>query len=496
MPGLFVVYFCTHYHQGANFMTEPHNRVRIPLFREVLADLETPVSAYLKVTQGSQMSFLLESVEGGERWARYSFIGVGAKGTLTAHGAQLQREGVFGSGFSEEHDPLKVLWHEIVGDTEPSNELPGFFGGAVGYVSYDLVRLYEKLPETNPDELGIPDLKFIEPEGLVIFDHLKHKLFVVATAIKGDDTSIAAANAVLERLLTKLKGPLPGVPGDRPARKSEFHSNFTQQSFEQAVNSAIGYIKAGDAFQIVPSQRFSADLYAHPFAVYRALRVVNPSPYMGYLDLGDVTLIAASPECLCRSDGQTVITRPIAGTRKRGADAAEDALLEVDLLNDPKERAEHVMLVDLGRNDLGRVCQYGSVKVKDLMVIERFSHVMHIVSDVRGMLKPNYTPLDALATTLPMGTVSGAPKIRAMEIIEELEPTRRGWYGGSFGYIAHDGSMDMALTLRTALVKDGRIHIQAGGGVVADSDPTLEFEESLNKSKALRRAVELAEMGL
>jgi anthranilate synthase component I len=301
---------------------------------------------------------------------------------------------------------------------------------------------------------------------------------------------------VVERLMARLRGPLPGVPGDRPARKSEFRANVSQEAFEAAVEKAVEYIRAGDIFQVVPSQRFSAELYAHPFAVYRALRVVNPSPYMGYLDLGGVTLVAASPECLCRSDGQTVITRPIAGTRKRGATSAEDLALEQELLADPKERAEHVMLVDLGRNDLGRVCEYGSIYVKDLMVVERFSHVMHIVSDVQGKLKPDKTPLDALSSTLPMGTVSGAPKIRAMQIIEELETTRRGWYGGSFGYISHDGSMDMALTLRTALVKDGKIHIQAGGGVVADSDPRLEYEESINKAMGLRRAVELAEKGL
>jgi anthranilate synthase component 1 len=470
--------------------------LRVPIYREVLADLETPVSAYLKVAQHSSPSFLLESVEGGERWARYSFIGVGAKGAITAFGHQVRLEGSFGSETLETNDPLRVLYEHIVGPVRPDPNLPALFGGAIGYSSYDLVRLYEKLPERAPDELNIPDLKFIEPEGMVIFDHLKHRMFVVSVAVSGDALSYQAASAVVDKLHARLRGPLPGVPGDRPSRTTEFIGNYTQPEFEHAVQKSLEYIRAGDIFQVVIAQRLSAKLHAHPFAVYRALRGVNPSPYMGYLELGDCTLIAASPESLCRSDGQRVVTRPIAGTRKRGTTPEEDAALESELLADEKERAEHIMLVDLGRNDLGRVSQYGSVRVDALMHIERYSHVMHIVSTVSGQLKPDKTPLDALASTLPMGTVSGAPKVRAMEIIEELEPTRRGWYGGAFGYIAFDGSMDMALTLRTALVKDGMIHIQAGGGIVADSDPALEYEESMNKARALRRAVELAEAGL
>ncbi len=470
--------------------------IRVPIYREVLADLETPVSAYLKLAQHESPSFLLESVEGGERWARYSFIGVGARGAITARGAQVTLEGSFGDETITTNDPLRVLYDKTVGPVQPDPNLPALFGGSVGYSSYDLVRLYENLPATNPDELNIPDLKFISPEGMVIFDHLKHRMYVVSVAVSGEISAYHQARATVEKLHARLRGPLPGVPGDRPSRQSEFTSNFTREGFEAAVSKAIEYIRAGDIFQVVPSQRFSAQLHAHPFAVYRALRGVNPSPYMGYLELGDCTLIAASPESLCRSDGTRVVTRPIAGTRKRGANADEDLALELELLADEKERAEHIMLVDLGRNDLGRVSRYGSVKVEALMQIERYSHVMHIVSTVAGELATDKTPLDALASTLPMGTVSGAPKVRAMEIIEELEPTRRGWYGGAFGYIAHDGSMDMALTLRTALVKDGLIHIQAGGGIVADSDPGLEYDESVNKAKALRRAVELAEAGL
>ncbi len=475
--------------------------LRLPIYREVMADLETPVSAYLKVTQGSAINFLLESVEGGERWARYSFIGVGAKGSITAHGRKVKLTGSFADKNTdieelEVSDPLKLLYEKIVGPTLPDPNLPALFGGAIGYSSYDLVRLYENLPTKNPDELSIPDLKFVEPEGMVIFDHLRHRIYVVAVAMTGEAKNYLAAQKVVEQLHEKLRGPLPGVPGDRPSRKTEFTSNFTQAEFEQAVEKSLEYIRAGDVFQVVIAQRFSAQLHAHPFAVYRALRHVNPSPYMGYLEMGDCTLVAASPESLCRSDGTRVTTRPIAGTRKRGTTPEQDASLEKELLADEKERAEHVMLVDLGRNDLGRVSKYGSVRVDALMQIERYSHVMHIVSTVSGELQPDKTPLDALASTLPMGTVSGAPKVRAMQIIEELEPTRRGWYGGAFGYIAFDGSMDMALTLRTALVKNGQIHIQAGGGLVADSEPHLEYEESINKARALRKAVEMAEAGL
>jgi anthranilate synthase component 1 len=295
----------------------------------------------------------------------------------------------------------------------------------------------------------------------------------------------------------RLRGPLPGVPGDRAGRQADFVSNFTREGFMRAVERAVEYIRAGDVFQVVPSQRLTADQGVHPFAIYRALRSINPSPYLGYLDLGPVTLVSSSPESLVRSDGrEQVETLPIAGTRPRGATPEEDAALAEELLGDAKERAEHVMLVDLGRNDLGRVCRYGSVKVTDLMRIERYSHVMHIVSTVQGRLAPGRTPLDALASTLPMGTASGAPKIRAMEIIDELEPVRRGPYAGAFGYLAVSGAMDMALTLRTVVVTGGKLHLQAGCGVVADSDPAAEWQESINKLAALRRAVDMATEGL
>ncbi|AFZ65977.1 anthranilate synthase component I [Deinococcus peraridilitoris] len=457
--------------------------------RELFADLDTPVTAYLKVAQSP--SFLLESVEAGERLGRYSFIGVGERGRFEYRSGHVRLSGVFGEGEHTTQDPLALLYDKVVRKVEIPQGLPAFVGGAVGYTSYDLIRSYERLPEENPDELGVPDALFVVPEGMVVFDHLAHRLFVVAV-----DDDASRAERTVDRLVRQLRGPLPGVPGDRPTRKPTFESNFTRESFMAAVERCLEYIRAGDVFQVVPSQRFSAPLSAHPFALYRALRALNPSPYLGYLDLGDVTLVASSPESLLKSDGETVVTRPIAGTRKRGKTPAEDEALARELLADEKERAEHLMLVDLGRNDLGRVAQYGSVKVEDAFSVEKYSHVMHLVSGVRARLAPGKTPLHALASVLPMGTVSGAPKIRAMEIIEEVESTRRGPYGGAFGYISHSGALDMALTLRTMVIKDGMMHIQAGGGVVADSSPAEEYQESINKAAALMRAVELASEGL
>jgi anthranilate synthase component 1 len=465
-----------------------------PVYREVLADLETPLTAYLKLA--GPPSFLLESAEQGERIARYSFIGVGERTRVETRGDETV---VTTPGGVERHrggDPLRILWDRVVRPSERPDELPAFWSGAVGYAAYDLVRRYERLPDANPDELGVPDLLFVEPEVVVIFDHLRRRLFVVAPAVEGDADDEARALRRVDEALARLRAPLPGVPGDRAGRVTEFRANMTAERYRDAVRRAVEYIHAGDIFQVVPSQRMSAELGVHPFAVYRALRAINPSPYLGYLDLGPVTLVASSPESLVRSDGRSVETLPIAGTRRRGADEAEDSALAEELRGDAKERAEHVMLVDLGRNDLGRVCRYGSVRVRDLMRVERYSHVMHLVSTVEGELDDGRTPLDALASTLPMGTASGAPKIRAMEIIDELEPSRRGPYAGAFGYVAVDGAMDMALTLRTMVAADGRLHLQAGGGVVADSDPEAEYQESLNKLAALRRAVEMATEGL
>ncbi|CAN5783906.1 anthranilate synthase component I [soil metagenome] len=465
-----------------------------PVYKEVLADLETPLTAYLKVA--GHPSFLLESVEQGERVARYSFIGTGERRRIEARGRVVTVTTAEGADVLETTDPLKVLWDLTVKDAAPSPDLPGFWAGAVGYASYDLVRQYEKFPDANPDELGVPDLLFIEPEVLVIFDHLKRRIFIVAPAVDGDVADTARAERLVETTYARLRGPLPGVPGDRAGRRTEFTSSFSKEGYMAAVEKAVEYIQAGDIFQVVPSQRLTADLGVHPFALYRALRVVNPSPYLGYLDLGPVTLVASSPESLVKSDGRKVETLPIAGTRRRGASPEEDAALAAELLADEKERAEHIMLVDLGRNDLGRVCRPGTVKVTDLMRIERYSHVMHIVSTVEGKLLGDKTPLDALSSTLPMGTASGAPKIRAMEIIDELEPVRRGPYAGAFGYLGVGGDMDMALTLRTAVIVGGKIHLQAGGGVVADSDPEAEYTESMNKLAAVVKAVEMATEGL
>ena len=475
------------------FTAAPKATVK-PVYREVLADLETPLTAYLKVA--GHPSFLLESVEQGERVARYSFIGSGERRRIEARGNRVTLSGPGGTESFESNDPLRVLWDQTVRPVEEHPDLPPLWAGSIGYAAYDLIRLYENLPDANPDELGTPDLLFIEPEVLVIFDHLRRRILIVAAAEEGNAGDEELARERVEAAYQRLRGPLPGVPGDRAGRRTEFSSNFTREEFMSAVERAVDYIRAGDAFQVVPSQRMSADLGVHPFAIYRALRTVNPSPYLGYLDLGPVTLVASSPESLVKSDGVHVETRPIAGTRRRGATQAEDDELARELLADEKERAEHVMLVDLGRNDLGRVCRYGTVKVEELMNVERYSHVMHIVSKVTGELAQDMTPLDALSSTLPMGTASGAPKIRAMEIIDELEPVRRGPYAGAFGYLSVSGAMDMALTLRTVVVANGRIHLQAGGGVVADSDPAFEYQESLNKLAALRKAVEMATEGL
>ncbi len=474
-------------------IASPHARVK-PVYQEVLADLETPLTAYLKV--GSQPGFLLESVEQGERVARYSFIGTGQRRRVEARGTNVTITGPEGVRQLESADPLRVLWEETVRPSVSIPELPGFWAGAVGYASYDLVRTFEKLPDSNRDELDIPDLLFVEPEVLVIFDHFRRRIFVTAQALEDDPADELRARELVRATVARLRAPLPGVPGDRAGLKSEFTSNFSREEFEAAVARAVDYIRAGDVFQVVPSLRLSADLGIHPLALYRALRVVNPSPYLGYLDLGPVTLVASSPESLVRSDGRSVSTRPIAGTRPRGATREEDERLAAELLADPKERSEHVMLVDLSRNDLGRVCEFGSVQVQDAMRVERFSHVMHLVSDVHGQLAEGRTPLDALAATMPMGTASGAPKVRAMEIIDELENVRRGAYAGAFGYLSLQGNMDMALTLRTATITGGRIHLQAGVGVVADSVPASEYEEAMNKLAALQRAVAMATEGL
>ena len=475
----------------------------VPVYAEFIGDLETPISAVLKFA-GEENVFLLESAESAERFGRYSFLGFDPKRTLS------YRNGVYtvvdADGVREvpAADPFRGL-AEIVGkkSVAPLPNLPAFVGGAVGYFSYDAVRYLEDLPDAPPDDLGVPEACFVVTDTLVVFDHLRHKILVISLVdasslrdVEGDGFSAAYRRTAddVRRVSERLAAPLvrralpDGVSGNL-----EINSNFTEASYVEAVEKSKEYIRAGDAFQILPSQRFDAGIGdLDPLLLYRGLRTVNPSPYMTYLKLGDFSIVGASPEPLVRVEGRRVMTRPVAGTRPRGATPEEDAALAEELLADEKERAEHVMLVDLGRNDLGRVSEIGSVELETFMEIERYSHVMHIVSTVEGNLRGDLTALDALAAAFPAGTVSGAPKVRAMQIIDELEPTRRGPYAGATGYYGIDGRLDTCITIRTALLKDGHAYFQAGGGVVADSVPKLEYEESRNKARALMRALEVA----
>ena len=491
----------------------------IPVFRELPADLETPVSVYLKLRNGGP-SFLLESVEKGEQVGRYSFLGVRPPLTLCAQGDQMVVGGADGAELERRQgDPFEAV-RNLLAERCPVEVpgLPRFSGGAVGYFGYDTVRFIERLPATAQRKLAIPDMVLLFSDNLVVFDHVKHRLLVIANMLidgQGPPTveqvQIAYADAVarIDEIVSDLRQPLtppksPPVDGD-----AEWRSNFKQKEYEEVVRKAKEYIAAGDIFQVVPSQRLSRSTNAEPFTIYRALRMLNPSPYMYFLEFNGVAglaetsgsdeplwIIGSSPEMHVMLEDGRAYLHPIAGTRWRGQTAAEDDALAEELLNDPKERAEHVMLVDLGRNDLGRVCEYGTVKVPEMMVIERYSHVMHIVSDVQGELAPNHDAISLLKATFPAGTVSGAPKVRAMEIIEEMEGLRRGLYAGAVGYIDYDGTMDTCIAIRTIVMQGKTCHLQAGGGVVADSDPTYEWEETLNKAKALSAAVQRAEEGL
>jgi anthranilate synthase component 1 len=474
----------------------------VPLYAEFIGDLETPISAVLKFA-GEENVFLLESAEAAERFGRYSFLGFDPKRTLS------YRDGLYtivdADGVREipARDPFRGL-AEIVGEKSvaPLPNLPAFVGGAVGYFSYDAVRYLERLPDAPPDDLNVPEACFAVTGTMVVFDHLRHKVLVISLVdagrlrdVEGEGFAAAYRRAAddVRRVAERLSSPLGRRVLSSGEWDFEVSSNFTKSRYEEAVEKAKEYIRAGDAFQIVPSQRFQAEIGdLDPLLLYRGLRTVNPSPYMTYLKLGDLSLVGASPEPLVRVEGSRVMTRPIAGTRRRGATPEEDAALAEELLADEKERAEHVMLVDLGRNDLGRVSEVGTVELSSFMEIERYSHVMHIVSTVEGDLRGDLTALDALAAAFPAGTVSGAPKVRAMEIIDELEPTRRGPYAGATGYYGVDGRLDTCITLRTALLKDGVAYFQAGGGVVADSVPSLEHEETRNKAGAIRRALEVA----
>jgi len=473
----------------------------IPVFREVLADFETPVSAFAKIDRGP-CAYLLESVEGGEKWARYSFLGSGSPVVIQGS----ERDLVISEGRRRRRVPVAkdvlASLRDVMAEYRlvPVAGLPRFCGGAVGYLSYDVVRQFERLPALRNDVLGLPQVSFLLTDTLLIFDNVTQTIKVVANArVAARNYKRAYADAVrrIEGMIARLRTgrrPAPRCPAAR--RPLAFASNMSKADFEKMVVQTKDYIKAGDIFQGVLSQRWQASIRARPFDIYRALRVINPSPYMYYLRFPDVELVGSSPEVLVRCEAGLVQLRPIAGTRRRGMDEEEDRALREELLANAKERAEHVMLVDLGRNDVGRVAVPGTVRVKDFMVVEQYSHVMHIVSQVEGRLTPGKDAYDVLRACFPAGTVSGAPKIRAMEIIEELEPSQRGPYAGAVGYFGFSGNMDTCINIRTVVVKGRQTFIQAGAGIVADSDPEAEYVETCNKAKAMMRAVEMAEKGL
>ena len=475
----------------------------IPVYKTILADMETPVSAFYKI-DGDDYAFLLESVEGGENLARYSFLGTNPSMLFQSKNDQVKIDD-FGTGRTDSFkskDPLVAL-EKLMSRYEPVEVegVPHFHGGAVGYLSYDVARFVEELPDTTTDDLQLPDCFFMIADTLLVFDHVNHQIKVVANAYIDDDVDAAYQRALdrIDAVIAKLNRPLlvnPTQKRSTDAPPTQVTSNFTKGAYEEIVLRAKEYIAAGDIIQVVPSQRFRVPISVDAFEVYRALRTVNPSPYMYYLKLGALRLVGASPEMMVRVEDGLAEMRPIAGTKPRGKTPAEDAALSEELLADPKERAEHVMLVDLGRNDLGRVCEYHTVRVSEMMVIERYSHVMHIVSHVEGELREGQTAFDVIRACLPAGTLSGAPKIRAMEIIDELEPTRRGTYGGAVGYFSFSGSTDTAITIRTLVIKDSVAYVQAGGGIVADSVPETEYEETLNKAQAVLKAIKLAEAGL
>ncbi|MSQ14535.1 MAG: anthranilate synthase component I [Dehalococcoidia bacterium] len=462
----------------------------IPIYCEVPADLETPVSAYMKTARG-KYSFLLESVEGGEHWGRYSFMGTQPYRVIRTDGKKA------GKG----EDPLSQIEKEISNyKLVPVDGLPRFHGGAVGYLAWELARYFEELPSPDKDVLGVPEAIFMLVDTILVFDHLKHNIKIVSHVHVGEELELEYQKAVarIEEVVARLARPLKAAHylGERDGAECQGReptSNMSREAYDKMVLQAKEYIYAGDVIQVVLSQRLSRPTSASPLSIYRALRTVNPSPYMYFLHLDDFHIIGSSPELLVRVEDGEMDYHPIAGTRRRGATEEEDIALEQELLADEKERAEHIMLLDLGRNDVGRVSQPGTVQVTQLMEVERYSHVMHLVSHVRGKLRNDLTAFDALRACFPAGTVSGAPKIRAMEIIAELEPDKRGPYAGSVGYISFSGNLDTAITIRTITLKDGVAHVQAGGGIVADSIPANEYEETINKARALLRAIEEAE---
>jgi len=477
----------------------------VPVRARLVDDCETPVSAFLKLRAGEPEgapSFLLESAEQGQV-GRYSFVGLRPRallrwsdGVLCEWGGE---DGLDSEPRSREQtdDPYAAV-AERLGAYRPApvEDLPPFAGGAVGFFGYDLVRTVEPLGEPNPDPLGLPDLALMVTDAMLVFDHQRHELTILACAFTDDEGGVDAAYeravATIAEMRERLRGPVPPAADAGTSAAPHFESNMKREEFEAAVARIVEYVHAGDAFQVVPSQRFSAAAPVEAFSVYRGLRNVNPSPYMYFLEFGDFQLAGASPEPLVKVSGRRVETRPIAGTYPRGRSEEEDRRLAEKLVRDPKERAEHVMLVDLGRNDLGRVCEYGSVNVDELMVVETYSHVLHIVSQVSGTLREGVSSMDVLRSALPAGTLSGAPKVRAMQIIDELEAVKRCSYGGAIGYLSWNGDLDTAIHIRTVVCKDGQLHVQAGGGTVADAKPSYEYVESVNKARAVFRAVEVA----
>ncbi|MBI1812063.1 MAG: anthranilate synthase component I, partial [Nitrospirae bacterium] len=475
----------------------------IPVYREILADFDTPVSAFLKI--GKSPSFLLESVVGGEKWARYSFLGTNPSKVIKGRGKKMEiiergrKPVVF-----EAEDPVDVLKREIA-LYKPVDVpgLPRFSGGLVGYMGYDMVRFFERVPDSKKPGIDLPDMFFMLADTMLIFDSLKQKIKIVSNVhVDGKSPAKAYKEAVekIDAITEKLKSAKLKVKNSKGKKQkpvNKFKSSFkTKEAFEKAVLKSKEYIAAGDIFQVVLSQRFERKSDVKPFDVYRALRVINPSPYMYYIDTGDAEIAGSSPEILVRVEDKKIVLRPIAGTRRRGETEAEDKALEEELKKDPKEMAEHIMLVDLGRNDVGRVAEKGSVNVTELMAVERYSHVMHMVSNVEGKLEKNLDAFDVLRACFPAGTVTGAPKVRAMEIIDELEPIKRGPYAGSVGYFSYSGNMDTCITIRTLIIKDGKVYVQAGAGIVADSVPEREYTETVNKAMGMMKAVEMAERGL
>ncbi len=478
---------------------------KIPLVREIIADLDTPLSIYLKLADGKPYTYLLESVQGGEKWGRYSIIGLPCKELIRVNGYSVttEKNGEVVAQ-TEVDDPLKFVEDFQAQYSVPDHlgikDLPRFAGGLVGYFGYDIVRYIEPRlgPCPNPDPLEVPEILLMVSDEVLVFDNLAGKIYIVVHADTQQKDSFEYANERLLAISKQLRDTscrYPEKATGKSVGEGDFVSGFTEDGFKDSVEKIKQYIIDGDCMQVVPSQRMTIPFESSPLDLYRALRCTNPSPYMFLLNLNDFHIVGSSPEILVREEDGIITVRPIAGTRKRGRDEEHDRELEKDLLADPKEIAEHLMLIDLGRNDIGRVAKTGSVKVTEQMMIERYSHVMHIVSNVSGKIKDNMSPIDVLKATFPAGTLSGAPKIRAMEIIDEVEPVKRGVYGGAVGYISYNGNMDTAIAIRTAVIKNGELHIQAGAGIVADSVPQLEWDETMNKGRSMFRAVAMVEQG-